>query len=388
MLKDGLSYIDGLSFDGVKIGLKENDFDLGFIYSKKPMQVASVFTENKFQASPLAHFKRYPKNFKSNFLLVNSKNANALTGSDGLEDIDNIFLYLNELYPEIKNPIMSSTGVIGERLNKDKIKKGIKSFNLENKNMSNFQKSILTTDKFEKNISLRVEFEGGYFHISAIGKGAGMINPSLATMLTFITTDADIPQEDMQDILQNASNESFNKISVDGDTSTNDTLMLLSTNNNAYQKEAFIFAINEVCKKLSLMILKDGEGSNKVVSFEISGAKNDKEAEIVAKKLSNSLLVKTALFGCDPNWGRIASTIGSAGVECKEDSLSISYDSIFVYENGENLFTKEIEEKALKVLNKDEFKIICNLGIANGNYTSYGCDLSYEYVKINSEYRS
>ena len=387
-IKNGLNQIDGIGFDGVKIQLKENDFDLGFIYSKKPMQVASVFTDNKFQASPLVHFKQYPKNFKSNFLLVNSKNANALTGNKGLEDIDDIFSYLNKLYPDIKNPIMSSTGVIGQRLDIDKIKTGIKSFNLENKNMSNFQKSILTTDKFEKNLSLKVEFEGGYFHISAVAKGAGMINPSLATMLCFITTDANIPQGDMQDILQNASNESFNKISVDGDTSTNDTLMLLSTNTNAYNKEAFIFAINEICKKISLLMLKDGEGSTKVVAFEIKGAKNNTQAKTIAKKLSNSLLVKTALFGCDPNWGRIASTIGSSGAECYEDKLSISYDSILVYKNGENIFTKEVEEKAFKVLSKNEFKIICDLGIANGEYTAFGCDLSYQYVKINAEYRS
>jgi glutamate N-acetyltransferase/amino-acid N-acetyltransferase len=215
-----------------------------------------------------------------------------------------------------------------------------------------------------------------------------MINPSLATMLCLITSDDNFKQNYMQDILQNASNESFNKISVDGDTSTNDTLMLLSTNTNSYNKEAFIFAINQVCKKLSLMILKDGEGSNKVVAFEIIGAKNDKEAQIVAKKLSNSLLVKTALFGCDPNWGRIASTIGSSGVQCKENTLSISYDNILVYKNGNYIFTKEVEEKAFKVLNKDEFRIICDLGISNGKYTSYGCDLSYEYVKINAEYRS
>jgi len=387
-IKDGLKYIDGIFFDGVKSGLKKDDFDLAFIYSDDIMNVSSVFTDNKFKASPILHYQKYTNGFQTNFLLVNSKNANAMNGQKGIDDIEDIFYFLKEKYPNIQNPIMSSTGVIGQRLDVEKIKSGINLFNLRNKNMSNFSSSILTTDKFEKTYSMRVEIGNDFFHISGVAKGAGMINPSMATMLCFIITDADIPKDDIANILEKTSDNTFNKISVDGDTSTNDTLMILTTNKKPYHKEAFEFSINEICKKLSLMILKDGEGSSKVVAFEVRNAKNEEEAKRASKLLSNSLLVKTAIFGKDPNWGRIASTIGASNIECCENTLSISYNETFVYKNGVNLFNEEVEKEAYKILNKDEFKIICDIGVGKSNYTSYGCDLGYEYVKINAEYRT
>ena len=215
-----------------------------------------------------------------------------------------------------------------------------------------------------------------------------MINPSLATMLCFVLTDAKIPKEDMDELLKVGVEESFNKISVDGDTSTNDTVMLLSSEKNPYNKEAFKEALNFILFELSQMILRDGEGANKVVAFSVNGAKTKEDAKKASKALSNSLLVKTALFGEDPNWGRIASTIGASGIECDEEKLEIFYDELLIYGKNQKELDKETEEKAYKIMKQDSFKITCNLNVGSESYTSYGCDLSYEYVKINAEYRT
>ena len=208
-------------------------------------------------------------------------------------------------------------------------------------------------------------------------------------MLCFITTDADIPTEEMQGALQEAANNSFNRISVDGDTSTNDTVLLLSNKKSgAYHKEAFREALNKITFELAMMILKDGEGANKLVAFEVKGALNDEEAMHASRALSNSLLVKTALFGEDPNWGRIASTIGASGVTCDDSTLTIHYDNLLIYSDEFRELDEDREEKAYKIMRQESFRVTCDLGIGNGSYTSYGCDLSYEYVKINAEYRT
>jgi len=248
----------------------------------------------------------------------------------------------------------------------------------------------MTTDSFKKELCFKVKLsDGSSFNIGAIAKGAGMINPAMATMLCFVATDAKVQKEELQELLNDAVDNSFNKISVDGDTSTNDTVMVMANGKSgAYDKEAFKVVLNKILFELAMMILKDGEGSNKVVAFEVVGAKDEIEAKRAAVNLSNSLLVKTALFGEDPNWGRIASTIGASGIECDEDKLEIYYDNLLIYGKEQRELDKEIEEKAYKIMKQDSFKIRCNLNIGNGSYTAYGCDLSYEYVKINAEYRT
>jgi glutamate N-acetyltransferase/amino-acid N-acetyltransferase len=389
-IKGSLENVEGFFCDGVNAGLKPSENDLGFIYSSKECDIEAIFTKNRFQASPLKHFQRYPKDFKTNFLLINSKNANAMTGEDGIKDIDEILEVLQNKYPQIKNPIMSSTGVIGSRLPKDKLIKAFDKFDLSKRDSNACAKAIMTTDSYEKEMALKVELDNQEsFTIAGICKGAGMINPAMATMLCFIITDADIPKDDMKELLSSSANQSFNSISVDGDTSTNDTVMLMTNREKSvYHKEAFSEALNILTKKLALEILRDGEGSNKVVAFEVKGAKSDEEAEIASKALSNSLLVKTALFGEDPNWGRIASTIGASGIECDETTLSIAYNDVHVYADGKNLFNPQIEEKAFKIMKESEFRVVCDLGLGDGESTSYGCDLSYEYVKINADYRT
>ncbi len=230
---------------------------------------------------------------------------------------------------------------------------------------------------------------GSSFNIAGVCKGAGMINPAMATMLCFVTTDANIPKEDMNELLREAVEQSFNRISVDGDTSTNDTVFLLANRATPnYNKEAFREALNRMLFEFAMMILRDGEGSNKVVAFTVKGAKSKEEARIASKALSNSLLVKTALFGEDPNWGRIASTIGASGVECSEESLEIYYDDLLIYSKDKRELDRETEERAYQIMKQDSFKIVCNLGVGEAEFTSFGCDLSYEYVKINAEYRT
>ena len=248
----------------------------------------------------------------------------------------------------------------------------------------------MTTDAYAKNCMYEVKLEDGTsFKIGAVAKGAGMINPNLATMLCFICTDANIPVEDMKEALKKNSETTFNAISVDGDTSTNDTVMLLANKkSNAYNKEAFFEALRLVMHDMAMLIVADGEGAKKAVAFEVINAASKEDAEVAAKALSNSLLVKTALFGEDPNFGRIASTIGASRITCDEETLVISYNDIVVYNKGELCFDEIQEAKASKVLKNDKFKVICDIGLGKSNFTAYGCDLGHKYVEINADYRS
>ncbi|KIM07729.1 MAG: ornithine acetyltransferase [Sulfurovum sp. FS06-10] len=397
-IKGGIDNVEGFFCDGVNVGMKKKsadaesshiDGDVAFIRSDVLCDVTARFTTNKFQAAPIKHYQKYPKDFQTNFLLMNAKNANAMTGEQGVKDIDMLFVELAK-YHEVYNPIMSSTGVIGYRLNQEKIASAFSKFDYNAKNSDNTARSIMTTDQFKKELAFRIELDdGSSFTIAAICKGAGMINPAMATMLCFVTTDANIPKADMEELLGEATEQSFNRISVDGDTSTNDTLMLLANKvSGAYNKEAFREALNKITFELAMMILRDGEGANKLVAFEVTGAKNEQEAITASRALSNSLLVKTALFGEDPNWGRIASTIGASGVECDDSKLSIHYDNLLIYSNEQRELDKEREAQAYVIMKNSSFKVTCDLGIGTASYTSYGCDLSYEYVKINAEYRT
>ena len=385
-IENGICAVEGIYASGVNAGFKKDGFDLGFIRSDKEMDIVYLFTTNKFQAAPIKYVLL--KNIKkTNFILANSKNANALTGEDGIKDIVEILEFLSTKIL-VKNPLMSSTGVIGVRLDKEKIKKGIEKFDFNERNSNKFAKAIMTTDSFPKVVAFEVEGEFGKFRIGGVAKGAGMINPAMATMLCFITTDANIPENEMKEILSEINEVTFNAISVDGDTSTNDSVFLMTTRSADYEKEAFREALKKVMQKLALDIVRDGEGATKAVAFVVSGAKDKNEAKIVAKNLTNSLLVKTALFGEDPNWGRIASTVGASGVECYEKRLKIAFENVVVYDRGRIIFDRETERKAHEIMKRKEFKIYVDLGIGDGEFTAYGCDLSYDYVKINAEYRT
>lgn len=390
-IQGGVAAADGFYCDGVNAGLKSQEaLDIAFIYADSLCEVEGIFTENKFCAAPILHYKEYDKDFQTNFVLINSKNANALTGDEGIKNIKEILGKLQEKFSTIKNPIMSSTGVIGVQLPKEKIIESFAKFDLGKKEDLCAAEAIMTTDRFSKRIAFEVVLEDKTsFKIGAMCKGAGMINPSLATMLCFITTDAKIPKSDMKELLQKAAKTTFNAISVDGDTSTNDTILLLSNGKSgAYNKEAFGFVLEKLMHKLATDIVRDGEGSTKLVAFEVRGAKTQEEAQKAAKALSQSLLVKTALFGCDPNWGRIASTIGASGIECDPKTLEIYFNEVCVYKQGTIYFDEENEKKAAEVLKQDSFRISCEIGKGEESFVTYGCDLGYEYVKINADYRS
>ncbi len=397
-LEHGLENVKGFFCGATNVGMRKNpadsktsdvDGDVAFIRSEQPCDISSVFTSNTFQAAPIKHYRKYPKDFQTNFVLINAKNANAMTGEKGIEDIESIMSTLSSKQ-NVLNPVMSSTGVIGYRLPIDKITSAfdILDFNVSNSHQA--ARAIMTTDSFKKELAYQVELEdGNSFNIAAICKGAGMINPAMATMLCFIITDADIPKSDMDELLTEATEGSFNRISVDGDTSTNDTVMLLSNKQSThYNKEAFAEALNKIMFELAMLILKDGEGASKLVAFEVKGAKSEEEAKRASMALSNSLLVKTALFGEDPNWGRIASTIGASGIACDDETLTIHYDDLLIYSSEFRELDKTREDKAYEIMKQEHFKVTCDIGLGDASYTSYGCDLSYEYVKINAEYRT
>lgn len=397
-LESGLENVQGFFCGATNVGMRTNpansgvsdiDGDVAFIRSEEPCDISSVFTSNTFQAAPIKHFQKYPRGFQTNFVLINAKNANAMTGEKGIEDIESIMSVLSSKQ-NVLNPVMSSTGVIGYRLPIDKITSAFDTLDFNASNSHHTARAIMTTDSFKKELAYEVELEdGNSFKIAAICKGAGMINPAMATMLCFVITDADIPKSDMDELLTEATEGSFNRISVDGDTSTNDTVMLLSNKQSAhYHKEAFAEALNKIMFELAMLILKDGEGANKLVAFEVKGAKSEEEAKRASMALSNSLLVKTALFGEDPNWGRIASTIGASGIACDDETLTIHYDDLLIYSGEFRELDKAREDKAYKIMKQERFKVTCDIGLGDASYISYGCDLSYEYVKINAEYRT
>ncbi|MEF3191271.1 MAG: bifunctional glutamate N-acetyltransferase/amino-acid acetyltransferase ArgJ [Campylobacterales bacterium] len=389
-IEGGVCAPKGFRAGGLVAGLrKEGTPDVAYIYSTALCQVGAVFTTNRFAAAPILHFKKHAIT-ESNFILVNAKNANAMTGQAGIGDVEELLAQLQASYPNLINPVMSSTGVIGVRLPKEKIASVFPSIDLEATNSAAAAQAIMTTDRWPKEIALRVELEDGRsFTVGAIAKGAGMINPAMATMLCFITTDAAVPKGRATQLLQEKVKTTFNAISVDGDTSTNDTVLLYANGlSGAYDDEAFGEAVRLAMHELALSMVKDGEGATKLVAFEVTGAASDEEAEIAAKALSNSNLVKTALYGNDPNWGRIASTIGASQISCDADKLTITFGDVTVYRRGEILFDAATEARAAKVMQQDEFRIICDLGLGEGRFTAYGCDLGYEYVRINADYRT
>lgn len=389
-IEGGVCAAEGFYANGVHIGLKkDNAKDVAFIYADTPCINATVFTTNKMTAAPIRHF-RQKGSFEGNFVLINSKNANAMTGPDGICDIEEVLGALCLAFPQIQHPVMSSTGVIGVRLPKAKIIEGALTFDLSVRDAVAASEAIMTTDTFAKRIAFEVTLENGHsFRIGAMAKGAGMINPAMATMLCFITTDALVEKTVLQELLNECVHTTFNAASVDGDTSTNDTVLVMANGKSgAFEASAFKEVLEAMMLFLAREMVRDGEGATKLVTYKVTTALNDDEAEIAAKALSNSLLVKTALFGEDPNWGRIASTVGASGVECDEATLSIWFDEVCVYRKGELLFDSTLEPLAAAVMQKSQFTIHCDLGMGEGSFTAYGCDLGHEYVKINADYRT
>lgn len=382
--------IKGFLATGVYAGLKEQGkLDLGLIYSETEASIAAVFTRNKVKAAPIiisqAHIAM--NQGKAKAIIANSGNANACTGNKGIEDaIRTAHLVAEQLGIERKQVLVASTGVIGKKLDMNLISKAIPEAvkNLSPTGLSKFAEAIMTTDTFPK-VSV---FEGNGYKIIGIAKGAGMIMPNMATMLSFILTDVQIDPESLQNSLLRTVEKTFNRITVDGQTSTNDTVIIMANGTSGpAEMNSFIEGLFKVCSELSKMIVKDGEGASKVVDIIVKGAKSPSDAIIGARAVANSSLVKTAIYGEDPNWGRIMSALGSSGIEIEPEYVDIWIDDVQIVSSGQGT-GEEKEKMASERMKKDEFSIIIDL--KKGPYQDHmlTCDLTHEYISINAEYRT
>ncbi|MCD6492331.1 MAG: bifunctional ornithine acetyltransferase/N-acetylglutamate synthase [Archaeoglobaceae archaeon] len=380
-INGSIENIENLTFNGIKEGKN----GLGIVVCKG--SVAGVFTKNKIKAAPVKVTMDVVRNGEIEGLIVNSGNANAFTGDLGLENSKKMALLLAEkLEVDEKKIAVASTGVIGKQLDMSWISN---RFEVVFKNLGNnrqkalaFAKSIMTTDKFVKECAFKVDDA----IVAGIAKGAGMICPNMATMLAFIFTNAHFSSDELQLMLNKVVERTFNTTVVDGDTSTNDMVLLVSVGNKKVDSETFEKALNEVCFDLAKKIAKDGEGATKLIQVIVEGAKNDEDAFKAAKSIVSSLLVKTAIFGNDPNWGRIVAALGYSNAEVDEN-LTLAFkneEKVVLVERGKVLGN---EEKARKLLEKsNEVQILIDLHKGNGKGFAIGCDLSYDYVKINAEY--
>ncbi len=387
----------GFKFHGINAGIKpDKKSDLGIIFSEKPASLAAVFTKNKVVAAPVILGQDRLKHGICQAVLVNSGNANCFTGQQGLKDaIDSSKFVADQLGIPEEFVIVSSTGVIGLPLPMDKFQKGIPKLvqTIDRGGIDDFAQAILTTDKTIKKVVRKDRIKDNEYSIVGIAKGSGMIHPDMATMLSFICTDLNISSFILQNILQKSCDRSFNRISVDGDTSTNDTVLCLANGmskaivENDDDIDAFQKSFDKVLFDLSKKIVKDGEGATKSARIIVKGALNEKDAFMIAKTIANSNLVKTALFGEDPNWGRIVAAAGRSGAELVMDKIDLSFNDVIILDKGK-WCGKEAENRANIILKKDEYDITLNLNL--GDFEDYFlfCDFSKEYVTINADYRS
>jgi len=387
--------VKGVKCSSIASGIKKNgQLDLSLVSFIKGSNTAAVFTQNIFCAAPVIVAKNH-LNSNIEALLINSGNANAGTGEKGLEDSYKTCEYLAQelnILPEQVLPF--STGVIGELLPLKAFKSNINLLvsSLTKEGMSKVASGILTTDLVEKSYSTSIDVGGKTVNLSGIAKGSGMIRPDMATMLSFIVSDISASSEELQDCLTNAVNQSFNRITVDGDTSTNDACTLSATNQSGVQlsqcKDEFQKALNLVSKQLAHMIVKDGEGATKFVEIKIEGLESSEDCLEVAYTVAHSPLVKTALFASDANWGRILAAVGRAKVNgLSIENINIFINDLQVIDSGEKS-TAYTEELGSAEMQKSEIVIRVNLGTSDSSESVWTTDLTYDYVKINAEYRS
>jgi len=387
--------VKGVKCSSIASGIKKNgQLDLSLVSFIKGSNTAAVFTQNIFCAAPVIVAKNH-LNSNIEALLINSGNANAGTGEKGLEDSYKTCEYLAQelnILPEQVLPF--STGVIGELLPLKAFKSNINLLvsSLTKEGMSKVASGILTTDLVEKSYSTSIDVGGKTVNLTGIAKGSGMIRPDMATMLSFIVSDINASSEELQDCLTNAVNQSFNRITVDGDTSTNDACTLSATNQSGVQlsqcKDEFQKALNLVSKQLAHMIVKDGEGATKFVEIKIEGLESSEDCLEVAYTVAHSPLVKTALFASDANWGRILAAVGRAKVNgLSIENINIFINDLQVIDSGEKS-TAYTEELGSAEMQKSEIVIRVNLGTSDSSESVWTTDLSYDYVKINAEYRS
>jgi glutamate N-acetyltransferase/amino-acid N-acetyltransferase len=397
----GITSPQGFLAGGLHCGLKKTDrHDLGLIWCKVPASVAGVFTRNVFQAAPLKVTKdSIASSGKMQAMLVNSGNANACTGEQGDIDAFAMRASLASAFQIDDNLVgVTSTGVIGQLLPMPKVLQGIAQLPGKMKSdlsgSEDFCQAILTTDLVQKMVCVSLPINGQVVHIAGAAKGSGMIHPNMATMLGFITTDANIESEHLQSILGVMTERTFNMVSVDGDTSTNDMVIAMASglvNHQALQPNhrdwnSFVEAFYYVCEYLAKAIARDGEGATKLVEVHVHGAVSDVSAQKIAKTVMGSSLVKTAIFGADANWGRIIAAIGRAEQPVNIHTVDIQLGDIQVLKASKPV--QFDEPTALAYLMGDFIQIHINMHMGEGKALAWGCDLTYDYIKINAAYRT
>lgn len=385
----------GFNATGLHAGLKKEKKDLGVIYSEVPANAAAVYTTNQVKAAPIFVTKEAMKDKQIQALVVNSGVANACTGDLGMANAKDMQgLAAAHLNVAKENVAVASTGVIGKQLPMDLIEAGIKQIDLQNAVPYAFHEAILTTDTATKEVVVTEEINGQLVTMAGVAKGSGMIHPNMATMLAFITTDAQISENLLQAVLAEKTETTFNQITVDGDTSTNDMVLVMANglaenptiekNTEAYEKFVAMFQL--LSETLAKMIAKDGEGATKLIEVEVVGALSSTEARLVAKKVVGSSLVKTAMFGEDPNWGRIICAVGYAGSQTDPEKIDMWIGDQQLLKHSQ---PQEFDEAKMKeTLEKEKIVITVDLNIGKQAGKAWGCDLTYKYVEVNALYHT
>ena len=394
----GVTFAKGFTAAGVKAGIKKSgNLDVAVIYTKTQAVVAGTFTQNKVAAAPVYVSKEVVATGTAHAIVANAGCANACTGQQGLDDAHKMAqIAADELGVNANDVIVGSTGVIGVNLPMDKLEAGIKDAvaNLSSDGSDNAGRAIITTDTHSKSVTCEFELSGKTVRMGAIAKGSGMIRPNMATMLCYITTDIAIDQALLQKAVSGCVEKSFNMISVDGDMSTNDMVIVLANGeaNNAKITEEnadyqiFFDKLMMLCTELAKQIAADGEGASKFLTINVKGAKSFADAKTVGMAIANSPLVKTAFFGEDPNWGRVICAVGYSGADMVPEKTVVKFGGITIFANGTGA---TYDEKALAhVMKEKDIVIDIELNMGQEDATVWSCDLSYEYVKINGEYHT
>ena len=388
----------GFQAAGLHSGVKRKRNDLGIIYSENPANAAAVYTLNQVRAIPLEVTREsIAREEKLQSVIVNSGNANACTGDQGKQAALEMQQKTAAKLGIPKHTVgVASTGVIGEPMPTDKIIPAIDALKTENtdKAAADFGEAILTTDTFSKNSCYQTRINNQLVTMGGSAKGSGMIEPNMGTMLAFLTTDAVISSAHLQTALNEIVDDTFNCITVDGDTSTNDMVLLMANEqagNTALtpahpEWDTFVDLLRHIATDLAKQIARDGEGATKLIEVEVTGAENDTAAKQVAKTIVGSSLVKSAVFGSDANWGRIICAIGYSGEEINPDQIDMQIGPISLLQKSTPVTFSEREAKAY--LEKDTIQIYADLHVGNGSGKAWGCDLTYDYVSINANYRS
>lgn len=394
----GVTFAKGFTAAGVKAGIKKSgNLDVAVIYTKTKAAVAGTFTQNKVAAAPVYVSKEVVATGTAHAIVANAGCANACTGQQGLDDAHKMAqIAADELGVNANDVIVGSTGVIGVNLPMDKLEAGIKDAvaNLSSDGSDNAGRAIITTDTHSKSVTCEFELSGKTVRMGAIAKGSGMIRPNMATMLCYITTDVAIDQVLLQKAVSGCVEKSFNMISVDGDMSTNDMVIVLANgeaNNEKITEEnadyqIFFDKLMMLCTELAKQIAADGEGASKFLTINVKGAKSFADAKTVGMAIANSPLVKTAFFGEDPNWGRVICAVGYSGADMVPEKTVVKFGGITIFANGTGA---TYDEKALAhVMKQKDIVIDIELNMGQEDATVWSCDLSYEYVKINGEYHT